>query len=104
MLGRKVPPRGPSPCDLMFIGEAPGYYEEQQGKPFVGDTGRELSRYAYQAQLTQDPCDPYDRDKPFLRDVNLTNVVKYRPVSRKDTGNDPPTPEDIRRDEHELVA
>ena len=39
-----VPGEGPERADLMFIGEAPGYYEDQQGRPFVGPAGRFLEQ------------------------------------------------------------
>jgi uracil-DNA glycosylase len=42
---RYVKGEGPTPCDLMFIGERPGIEEEKSGRPFVGKSGRELDRY-----------------------------------------------------------
>jgi uracil-DNA glycosylase family 4 len=74
----------------MFVGEAPGFAEEQSGKPFVGKTGKELTRYC-----TQNGID--------LDDAWLTNVVKYRPEVRgATTSNVAPTVADIVRDEPEL--
>ena len=39
-----IAPNGPSPCDLVFIGEAPGFNENEKGKVFIGKTGEELNR------------------------------------------------------------
>ena len=36
---RVVPGEGPEDADIMFIGEAPGWHEDQQGRPFVGPAG-----------------------------------------------------------------
>jgi DNA polymerase len=35
---------GDPSADLMFVGEAPGFHEDQQGKPFVGQAGKLLDR------------------------------------------------------------
>lgn len=60
----RVEPEGPAPCDLMLLGEAPGYEEQQFGRPFVGRVGQELwSGMRRHAQLSRD-------------DFYLTNVVK----------------------------
>lgn len=40
-----VPPDGPCPADVMFIGEAPGKDEDKQLRPFVGKTGREVNEH-----------------------------------------------------------
>lgn len=100
--GRKVSGRGPVPSTLLCCGEAPGFWEERKGQPFVGDTGFEMARYLHLAKLTRDPF--INRDRPFLRDVYLTNVVKYRPATRGAQGNKQPSPEEIARDEGELLA
>jgi DNA polymerase len=39
-----VPGEGPLPCDVCFIGEEPGYWENRRRRPFVGETGQELNR------------------------------------------------------------
>ena len=66
--GRKnaVPGEGPSSVDIMFIGEGPGYHENQQGKPFVGQAGMFLDELLASADLKRE-------------DVFITNVVKCRP-------------------------
>jgi len=37
-----VPGEGPENAEIMFIGEAPGFHEDRQGRPFVGAAGRFL--------------------------------------------------------------
>jgi len=39
---KAVPGDGPENASIMFIGEAPGWHENQQGKPFVGPAGQLL--------------------------------------------------------------
>jgi len=41
---RAVPGEGPEDADLFFIGEAPGWHEDQQGRPFVGPAGQFLDQ------------------------------------------------------------
>src|SRR3712207_1806075 len=57
---------GPATARLMFVGEAPGQHEDQQGVPFVGPAGRLFEQALQQAGL--------DRSE-----VYVTNVVKHRP-------------------------
>jgi uracil-DNA glycosylase family 4 len=64
-------------ADLMFIGEAPGYHEDQQGLPFVGAAGQLLSRLLAEIGLRR-------------QDVYITNVLKRRPPGNRD-----PQPEEI---------
>jgi len=61
-----VPGDGSPNARIMFIGEAPGYHENIEGKPFVGDAGKFLD-----ALLTEVPL---SRKKVFI-----TNIVKCRP-------------------------
>jgi DNA polymerase len=56
---------------LMFIGEAPGYFEDHQGKPFVGKAGKVLDELLKSAGLQRE-------------DISLTNVVKCRPPNNRD--------------------
>jgi DNA polymerase len=51
---------------LMIIGEAPGKYEDEQGIPFVGPTGKMLDDYLFKAGIRRS-------------DTYITNVIKYRP-------------------------
>jgi DNA polymerase len=62
----------------MFIGEAPGFHEDQQGRPFVGAAGRFLEELLEGIGMTRD-------------DVFITNVIKCRPPGNRD-----PLPEEIR--------
>jgi len=66
-----VPGEGPANAELMFIGEAPGYHEDQQGRPFVGASGRLLEKLLAKIGLTR-------------KDVYITNVVKCRPPANRD--------------------
>lgn len=58
-------------ADIVFIGEAPGKKEDEQGKPFVGASGRFLNEMLGSAGLER-------------RDVYITNIVKYRPPNNRD--------------------
>ena len=58
-------------ADIVFIGEAPGKKEDEQGVPFVGAAGKFLDKMLVQAGL--------DRG-----DVYITNIVKYRPPGNRD--------------------
>jgi uracil-DNA glycosylase len=66
-----VPGEGPANAELMFIGEAPGYYEDKSGQPFVGNAGKFLDELLGHAGLKRD-------------DVYITNVVKCRPPQNRD--------------------
>ncbi|MEX0750304.1 MAG: uracil-DNA glycosylase [Dehalococcoidia bacterium] len=72
-----VPGEGNADADIMFIGEGPGFYEDQQGRPFVGASGKFLDSLI--ASIG------YDRRKVFI-----TNVVKCRPPENRD-----PQPDEI---------
>lgn len=66
-----VPGEGPLTAEMMFIGEAPGYHEDQQGKPFIGASGQFLTELLGKIGL--------DRAS-----VYITNVVKHRPPGNRD--------------------
>lgn len=68
---RAVPGEGPVDAEIMFIGEAPGYHENEQGRPFIGQAGRFLDELLASIDL--------DRGK-----VYITNVVKCRPPNNRD--------------------
>lgn len=70
-----VPGVGRSDADIMFIGEAPGYYEDQQGLPFVGASGKYLGELLTLIGLSRN-------------DVFITNVVKCRPPGNRDPQQD----------------
>ena len=58
-------------ADIVFIGEAPGKNEDEQGLPFVGAAGKFLNEMLAAAGM--------DR-----QDVYITNIVKYRPPNNRD--------------------
>jgi DNA polymerase len=64
-------------ADLVFVGEAPGFHEDQQGVPFVGQAGKLLDRLLEGIGLTR-------------ADVFVANVLKCRPPGNRD-----PQPEEI---------
>jgi len=68
---RTVPGDGSIGADIMFIGEAPGFHEDQQGLPFVGASGRYLEQLLQMIGLTR-------------QDVFIANVVKCRPPDNRD--------------------
>jgi len=62
---------GPADADLLFVGEAPGANEDEQGEPFVGRSGDVLDETLREAGL--------DRG-----DVRITNCVRCRPPDNRD--------------------
>jgi uracil-DNA glycosylase len=62
---------GNADADLMFVGEAPGFHEDQQGKPFVGAAGKLLEKLLADIGLTRE-------------DVFIANVLKSRPPGNRD--------------------
>jgi uracil-DNA glycosylase family 4 len=74
---RSVPGEGPGDPGIMFIGEAPGFHEDQQGRPFVGAAGKFLEELLESIGLKRE-------------DVFITNVIKCRPPGNRD-----PLPEEI---------
>ncbi|MDB5177292.1 MAG: Phage polymerase-related protein [Candidatus Saccharibacteria bacterium] len=58
-------------ADIVFIGEAPGKNEDEQGLPFVGAAGKFLNEMLAQAGMVR-------------TDVYITNIVKYRPPNNRD--------------------
>jgi uracil-DNA glycosylase family 4 len=72
-----VPGEGPAAAEILFIGEGPGFYEDQQGRPFVGASGRFLEELLGTIGLRRE-------------DVFITNVVKHRPPGNRD-----PEPDEI---------
>jgi DNA polymerase len=68
---RAVPGEGPADARVMLVGEAPGFNEDKQGRPFVGAAGRVLEELLGEAGLRRD-------------EVYITNVVKHRPPNNRD--------------------
>ena len=68
---RAVPGEGPEQADLMFIGEGPGYHEDQQGRPFVGPAGQFLEQLLASIGMSRDQ-------------VFIANMIKCRPPNNRD--------------------
>ena len=68
---RAVPGEGSENAEIMFIGEAPGFHEDQQGRPFVGPAGQFLDKLITSIGLKREQ-------------VYITNVVKSRPPGNRD--------------------
>ena len=68
---KAVPGDGPAHAEIMFIGEGPGFHENEQGRPFVGAAGKFLDQLLAQAGVTR-------------ADVWIGNVVKCRPPENRD--------------------
>ena len=74
---KPVPGDGPANAEIMFIGEGPGFHENEQGHPFVGASGKFLDQLLAQAGLSR-------------AGVFICNVVKCR-----QPGNRDPLPDEI---------
>ena len=72
-----VPGEGPAGAEIMLIGEGPGFYEDKEGRPFVGASGRFLEELLGHINLKRS-------------DVFITNVVKHRPPENRD-----PLPDEV---------
>ncbi len=66
-----VPGEGPENAQIVFIGEAPGFHEDQQGRPFVGQAGQFLEQLLGSIGLKRS-------------DVYICNVIKCRPPENRD--------------------
>ncbi len=73
-----VPGEGAEDADILFIGEAPGWHEDQQGRPFVGPAGLYLDELLTSINLKREQ-------------VYIANVIKCRPQGNRD-----PLPTEIR--------
>jgi DNA polymerase len=72
-----VPGEGSAQAQIMFIGEGPGFYENEQGRPFVGAAGKFLDELLEKIGMQR-------------TEVFITNVVKCRPPANRD-----PEPDEI---------
>lgn len=72
-----VPGEGPANAQIMFIGEGPGFHENEQGRPFVGQAGKFLEELLAMIGMKRS-------------EVFIGNVVKCRPPGNRD-----PEPEEI---------
>jgi DNA polymerase len=75
---------GDPDADLMFVGEAPGFHEDKQGQPFVGQAGKLLDRLLGEIGLSR-------------AEVYVANVIKCRPPGNRD-----PAPDEIEACESHL--
>jgi uracil-DNA glycosylase family 4 len=66
-----VPGEGAEDADLLFIGEAPGWHEDQQGRPFVGPAGQFLDQLLASIGSRRE-------------EVYIANVIKCRPPQNRD--------------------
>jgi uracil-DNA glycosylase family 4 len=66
-----VPGAGNANAEIMFIGEAPGFHEDQQGLPFVGAAGKLLDKSLAAINLNR-------------QDVFIGNMIKHRPPGNRD--------------------
>lgn len=64
-------------ASVMFVGEAPGFHEDQQGEPFVGAAGKLLNDLLQSAQMSRS-------------DIYIANVIKCRPPNNRD-----PEPDEV---------
>jgi len=74
---KAVPGEGPADAEIMFIGEGPGFHENEQGRPFVGPAGKFLDDLLAGIGMKREQ-------------VFIGNVVKCRPPSNRD-----PLPEEV---------
>ena len=74
---KAVPGSGNPNADIVFIGEGPGFNEDQQGLPFVGQAGKFLDELLASINLRRE-------------DVYICNVIKCRPPNNRD-----PQPDEI---------
>ena len=74
---KAVPGDGNSEAKVMFIGEGPGYWEDQTGLPFVGAAGKLLDKLLQSIELER-------------KEVFIGNVIKHRPSENRD-----PLPDEI---------
>jgi len=68
---KSVPGEGAENAEIMFIGEAPGWHEDQQGRPFIGAAGQFLNELLASINL----------ERP---QVYIANVIKCRPPENRD--------------------
>lgn len=68
---RAVPGEGPADARILFIGEGPGFHEDQQGRPFVGASGQYLEELLAGIGLKRNQ-------------VFIANVIKCRPPGNRD--------------------
>ncbi|MES2981047.1 MAG: uracil-DNA glycosylase [Verrucomicrobiota bacterium] len=74
---------GSAEAKIMMIGEAPGYYEEKEGQPFVGPAGQKLNDILKAMGVSRE-------------EIYISNLVKFRPaIPKQTTNNRKPSPEEM---------
>ena len=68
---KAVPGEGSHSAEIVFIGEGPGFYEDQQGRPFVGPAGKIFDELLSSIGLNRD-------------NVYITNMIKCRAPNNRD--------------------
>lgn len=91
---RIVLARGSVPCDVLFVGEAPGKSEDVLGKPFCGPAGRLLDQIVEAVWKSQDQ--PDGMGGQFVAQTAFTNLVCCFPRDAKKTDNHQPTKSEIK--------
>lgn len=80
---KAVPGEGNRHADIMFIGDAPNYYDEKAGRPFQGEAGGKLDGMLKAMGLTREQ-------------VYITHFVKFRPsLPRQTTNNRAPNEKEL---------
>ena len=67
---RFVSGEGPEGASILILGEAPGYWENKYGRPFIGPAGKLLNNFLQNAGISREDC-------------YVTNVIKYQPPGNK---------------------
>lgn len=87
-----VPGEGNIDSEIVFVGEAPGYHENEKRKPFVGKSGEYLESLLELAEIKRG-------------DVFITNFMKYQPPGNRDPkGDEVPVCMHLLRKELEILA
>lgn len=73
-IGGYITGDGPIPCDILFVGEAPGKTEVEEKKPFVGMAGKNFEKYLNSIGLSK-------------YNIRITNTCYFRPVKIKENKN-----------------
>jgi uracil-DNA glycosylase len=84
-----VPGDGNPHAEVVFIGEAPGKKEDEEGRPFIGAAGKFLAEMLASIGMKRE-------------DVYITNIVKYRPPNNRDP--EPQEKEDCKEWLHQELA
>jgi DNA polymerase len=75
-----VPGAGPCDADIMFIGEAPGFHEDQQGLPFVGAAGNFLDQLLKGIGIDRSKVTSPTSSSAVRRETAIRKGTKWEPV------------------------